>query len=350
MKKNFKDILTIGGRQQHYDLIDFLKGFSIFTIVLMHLVQNYLISVSSFIFKASALGGAGVHIFILCSGVGLYMSYRRSQSTFIQFIIKRFTKIYIPYIIVVIISSLIPFMYEGKDRILALLSHVFLFKMFMPIYESSFGGQLWYISTLFQLYLAFIPLCRLKEKMRNRKTFFFVFLFVSIGWWLISYFTGISDERIWGSFFLQYIWEFVLGICIADYLADGNDIMINKLVLYIFTCVGLIVFGVMSLSSGFLKTFNDIFSVIGYGGLAISIYSLGIGCVNKLGFWISKISYEWYLVHILIFNIVFYIVSVEQLMMSVIVGIIAVTISIAVAYFYHKEIITVRNATRRHRE
>lgn len=349
MKKNIKNILTIGGGQQHYDLIDFLKGFSIFTIVLMHLVQNYLISVPSFIFKASALGGAGVHIFILCSGVGLYMSYRRHQLTFIQFIIKRFIKIYIPYIIVVIFSSLIPFMYEGKDRLVALLSHVFLFKMFVPIYESSFGGQFWYVSTLFQLYLVFIPLCKLKEKLSNREKFFFIFLIVSIGWWGISYLTGISEERIWGSFFLQYIWEFALGMCIADYLADGNDIVIDKLVLYISTCIGLIIFSAMSESADFLKTFNDIFAVIGYGGVTVSIYSVGIVWVDKLGRWISKISYEWYLIHILIFNIVFYIVPVEGGMISVVTGMIAVVVSIAVAYLYHKGIVTMRNAGKRDR-
>lgn len=343
MKNSIHKLIIRGGGQQHYDLVDFLKGFSIFTIVLMHLIQIYLISVPNIIFKASALGGAGVHIFIVCSGIGLYMSYRRNPPTFIQFIIKRFTKIYIPYTIVVIISSLIPFMYEGNDRIVALLSHIFLFKMFVPVYESSFGGQLWYISTLFQLYLVFIPLCKLKENLSNRKKFFFVFLIVSIIWWVISCFTGISKERIWGSFFLQYIWEFALGICIADYLEDGNDIMVNKSILYIFACAGLIVFGAMSLNSGFLKTFNDIFSVIGYGGLAVSIFSLGIGWVNKLGFWISKISYEWYLVHILIFSTVFYIIPAEGLTMSVIVGIIALAVSIAVAYLYHKGIVAVRS-------
>lgn len=344
MKNSINKIIIEGG-ESHYDVIDFLKGFSILTIVLMHLIQNYLSSVSGFIFRASAFGGAGVHIFIICSGVGLFISYRKHKLNFKQFISKRFIKIYVPYIIVIIISSLIPFMYEGNDKIVALLSHVLFFKMFVPIYENSFGGQFWYISTLFQLYLIFIPLCKFKEK-TGRKSFFILFLIVSISWWLVSYFTGISENRIWGSFFLQYIWEFVLGVCIADYLMDGEDIIINKLILYISTFIGLVVFGAMSLSSEFLRTFNDIFSIIGYGGLAISIYSLGIDFVNKLGFWLSNISYEWYLVHILVFSIVFYIIPVDGFMSSVIVGLFAVILSIAVAYLYHIGIITMNNVTR----
>lgn len=52
--------------------MDFLRGFSIFTIVLMHLVQCY--PLPGFLMKASSMGGAGVHVFILCSGFGLYLS------------------------------------------------------------------------------------------------------------------------------------------------------------------------------------------------------------------------------------------------------------------------------------
>lgn len=312
----------------------------------MHLVQNYLVSVPNFLFLASALGGAGVHIFIICSGIGLYMSYRRQQLSFMQFIRKRFVKIYVPYITVIIISFLIPFvyvMYQGSVRLVALLSHIFLFKMFVPIYESSFGGQMWYMSTLFQLYLMFVSMCKVKEKLSGRKKFFLIFLFISIGWWMINYFTGISEERIWGSFFLQYIWEFALGICIADYLIDGNDIKLNKIVLYFGACAGLAIYGAMALGSGVLKAFNDIFSVIGYGGLVILIYSIKNKQVDNLILWISKISYEWYLVHILIFDIVFYLVPVESLFTSVVVGVIAVIMSIAVAYLYHRGIVAVRN-------
>lgn len=53
------------------DVVNFLRGFSIFTIVLMHLVQSY--PLPGVLMKASSLGGAGVHVFILCSGFGLYL-------------------------------------------------------------------------------------------------------------------------------------------------------------------------------------------------------------------------------------------------------------------------------------
>lgn len=53
-------------------VVDFLRGFSTFTIVLMHLAQSY--PLPGFLQKVASLGGAGVHVFILCSGFGLYLS------------------------------------------------------------------------------------------------------------------------------------------------------------------------------------------------------------------------------------------------------------------------------------
>ena len=85
-------------------VVDFLRGFSIFTIVLMHLVQSY--HLPGFLQKATSLGGAGVHVFILCSGFGLYLSSLYKTLTYGQFLKRRFSKVYIPYLIVVIVSAL----------------------------------------------------------------------------------------------------------------------------------------------------------------------------------------------------------------------------------------------------
>ena len=45
---------------QRLEVIDFLRGFSIFTIVLMHLLQSF--PISPFLMAASSFGGAGVHV------------------------------------------------------------------------------------------------------------------------------------------------------------------------------------------------------------------------------------------------------------------------------------------------
>lgn len=188
------------------DAVDYLKGFSIFTIALMHLIQM-MSNVPSILNKLSAIGGTGVHVFFLCSGLGLYLSYLRKKTTFTQFLKKRFVKIYIPYLIVVLVSFFVPWMYSGDDRIAALLSHVFLYKMFIPKYESSFGIHFWFVSTIIQFYIVFIPLCLLKSKLKRKEIFALICLLISICWWVFCYIYGVTEIRVWSSSFLQYIWE-----------------------------------------------------------------------------------------------------------------------------------------------
>lgn len=66
---------VVGGGKQHLPILDFLKGFSISTIVLFHLISDYLSFLPTIIKKASLLGGTGVHVFFLCSGIGLGLSF-----------------------------------------------------------------------------------------------------------------------------------------------------------------------------------------------------------------------------------------------------------------------------------
>ena len=88
---------------QKLDIIDFLRGYSIFTIVLMHLLQSY--DLPSLLMKATSFGGAGVHVFILCSGFGLYFSYLNRPLGYRAFLRKRFGRIYWPMAIVCMVTA-----------------------------------------------------------------------------------------------------------------------------------------------------------------------------------------------------------------------------------------------------
>lgn len=147
---------------QRLEVIDFLRGFSIFTIVLMHLLQSY--PIPPFLMAASSFGGAGVHVFILCSGFGLYLSYLNKPLTYSLFLKRRFLKVYLPYIIIILVSALIPFYNTSSDKLLQILSHIFLFKMFFNDLENSFGGQMWFVSTIIQFYLIWPFLLKLFNK------------------------------------------------------------------------------------------------------------------------------------------------------------------------------------------
>lgn len=85
------------------DVVNFLRGYSISTIVIMHLVG--MLGISGIWEKAAAFGGAGVHVFILCSGFGLYLSYLRKPLGYIAFLKKRFTRIYMPMAVLCVATA-----------------------------------------------------------------------------------------------------------------------------------------------------------------------------------------------------------------------------------------------------
>jgi len=54
------------------------------------------------------------------------------------------------------------------------------------------------------------------------------------------------------------------------------------------------------------RLYNDIPSLVGYTSLALIVYKAGIPIVNKFFCYTNKFSYEWYLVHILVFHVTMY--------------------------------------------
>ena len=327
-----KTIINLNEKKVKLEWIEFLRGFSILTIVFAHLIQGYIGKVPGIIMKASTFGGKGVHDFFFCSGIGLYLSHLRHPLSGIEFLKRKVWRIYIPYILVVIVSTTVPSLYQYDDKGIALLSHIFLFKMFVPKYECSFGGQFWYISTLFQFYLLFNLIVKFKE--RVKKKFFWYVLFCSIFWWVLMVFTNLGEERVWGSFFLQYIWEFAAGMCIAEKIHNGEDICVDVRILVPTAVLGVILAAWASQINVFFRVANDIVAFAGYISVALLLYSVGWSVVNRSIIFISRYSYEWYLTHILVFHIV------VQLWKPVgspspVSGIVAVVVSFIVAIMYN---------------
>lgn len=264
--------------KKHLDIVDFLRGFSIFTIVLMHLLQGY--QMPNILYKIFSFGGAGVHVFILCSGFGLYLSYLYKPLGYKDFLKRRFTKVYLPYIIVIFISALIPFYNTSEDKWFQLLSHVFLFKMFDETLESSYGGQMWFVSTIIQFYV-FWPLI---VRLFKCKYSMIISLLISILWATVVGLTGHAEQRIWNSFFLQYLWEFILGMHLAKlYYNAPQKITVPSFKILIPVCVvAMALTFIMALKGGFFKLYNDIPSLAGYLFLSLILYKVSHYCPVKV--------------------------------------------------------------------
>ena len=305
------------------EVVDFLRGFSIFTIILMHLAKS---SSDGLMKTALSFGGARVHVFILVSGFGLYLSFLHNPTTYVEFLKKRFMRVYLPYLL--IIPLFVAFYYWGKGSfdLKTLASHVFLFKMFNHALDTSYAYSLWFISTIFQFYL-FWPVIL---KLGKHRYGLLIAIVVSLAWAAVVGLIGRQDNRAWSSFFLQYLWEFVLGMKLAEFFKKEPEKM--KIpsfgILALGVIVGVFLTGVMGKMGGVMKLYNDIPSLIGYLSLALLIYKLSLPYVNSFFTYTNKISYEWYLVHGLTIQLF------RGMLKSALPTPIALLICLALSYFF----------------
>src|ERR1700676_4026846 len=287
------------------EAIDFIKGYSILTIVLFHYFQG--IQLSSLFSKAINFGGTGIHTFLFCSGFGLYLSHLQNPIRYPDFLKKRFTRIYIPYIIIVTLSAIISLfipIYENSWN--NYFSHVFLYKMFDNHLIGTYGYQFWFISCILQFYLLFPLIVKLREWIPG-KAFLLIGLLITYIWATIFLVLHKEDYRNWNSFFLMFIWEFMLGMyCAEIYLKEGYKFWnTRKLYLIGIAILGLGIYSLMAIMGGRTgKAFNDLPALFGYASLCIFIYSLKIKWVNQFILYTAKLSFSIFLIHFLILDLV----------------------------------------------
>ncbi len=279
------------------EVVSFLRGYAIFTIILMHLVHP---ATKGFLHNAASFGGAGVHVFILVSGFGLYLSQLRKPATYPEFMRRRFTRVYLPYLLMMPLFVAYYWFVCGTFDLTTLASHVFLFKMFDHTLDTSYAYSLWFISTIFQFYLCWPVIVRLFKGKWGLP----LAIVISLVWATLVGVLGKEGNRVWNSCFLQYLWEFVIGMKLAEYQhfrGGYNPHLPSYKVLIPFAIVGMALTGVTGKLGGIFKLYNDIPSLLGYLSVALIIYKLSIPLVNRFFLFTDKIGYEWYLVHGLTF-------------------------------------------------
>jgi peptidoglycan/LPS O-acetylase OafA/YrhL len=327
-------------RKQYIEILDFLKGYAMLSIVVFHLFQK--MDLPDTLLKVINFGGAGVHTFIFISGFGLYLSHLKHPLTFVEYLKKRFLKVYIPYIITVsllgIIGYLIPF--DPYNTWAKYFSHVFLYKMFSETYIGTFGYHFWFISLIFELYLVFPLLIIVKQRLGN-KWFLSLGIIISLSWSFLVLILGKAEMRVWNSFFLQYLWEFILGMYFAGNIFSGGFVFwdMKKSYVIIAAGAGMILYVLFSVKLGFVgKMLNDIPSLIGFTYFGILLYRLNIKLVKHFFVFTGVISFALYLVHFAIKLLVIYELEQVRLQYNIAWLVIVLGLCFIIAYFYDKGI------------
>lgn len=273
--------------------VDFARGFAIFTIVLMHLTGG--LDIPAHLKKALSFGGAGVHMFILCSGFGLYLSHLRRHLSYTEFLSRRMQKVYLPYCIAVLLWVVY---YAIKTHTVSwnsVASHLFLYKMFDGDLDVSICYHYWFISTIIQFYICWPLILRLMQLKRGLMIAFAI----SFSWSVAVGSMNLEESRVWGSCIFQYLWEFCLGMTLAKNAAsiEGRIRELGFIKIALTAIVGIAATGAMGYCGGFLKLFNDLPSLVGYSACALLVYRMGIRPICGFFEFTSRFGYEWYLLH-----------------------------------------------------
>lgn len=341
--QNDKNLLFIGKTGQRIEAIDYFRGIAIIGVVVYHLISQYMSSLPT-IFKYGAnLGSSGVLVFFLCSGFSLYYSQQRHPKSWLVFIKKKIVTIYLPYIFVVFVtalfaSTLFP---EVKSIFIAVLSHVFQFRIFSKQYFQSFGGHWWYLGTLFEFFICFYPLKKLMDKVGNHAFLAFCII-ISVAYVILLALLGQDNNVVLIRFFPKYMIEFGFGMIIAkELLSERLKIKVNHSILLGVGAIGIIILG-LSGGSPIGRLLNDIPSFIGVTSLLFWSYLVMPKTLIKFGLILSKISFELYLTHILVFSCVFSF-SNGTVLSDGLCAVFAVSIALVVAYCYHRVIVRLKS-------
>jgi len=292
------------------ELINFLKGYAILTIIFYHLFQG--MNISKYFNYAISFGGTGIHTFIFLSGLSLYYSYLNKPITYLSFLRKRLSKIYIPYVIIVIITALVSFWLPVyKNSWYTFGGHIFLYKMFDNSIIVSYGYHFWFISTIIQFYLVFFLLIWLKRKLSNG-IFVAVGLAISLSWLLFIFISKLNYSLVYARFMFEYFWEFMVGMALAEFVAVNKKI--PEIPNHWYGIIGLVcttLYALLAIQFEMLGIlFNDIPGLIGYTAIAIFIYNFRITHLNRFIFFSGEISYSLFLVHFLVILIIRHIYQV----------------------------------------
>ncbi len=292
--------------------VDFAKGYAIFTIVLYHALQR--VDLSPLLQQAIIFGGTGVHLFFLLSGFGL--AWSRSLLTPGQFYSRRLTKVWLPYVLVLSISLLAAFAFHlFPDRWGAWLAGVGLYQMFYEPYIHSFGGHFWFISTIVQFYLVFPFLKKIQADMADNRQFFLVTLAISMAWWVVVFLYDKGSLRSWNSCFLQFLWEFALGMVLAEEVRNPES-RIHKPIAQArqnwwfflplgLLCTGLMIMMILKMGPAG-RIFNDLPALLGYTSLSLFLYFLGEHLwppLKHFFLWLNGFSFSLYLIHVLVLDV-----------------------------------------------
>ena len=283
-----------------------IKGLIAFTIIFHHLSQRI---EGESLFLLRNIGYLIVGIFLFYSGYGLTKATLTKANYLDKFWIKRFPKVVIPFILSNLLFIIGYVIFENKlYTTIEAINYIIGIKLI-----DSFK---WYIWTTIILYIGYYILFK---TFKENKAIILVFLYINIYFWICYIF------KI-GGWWYNSIFSFFGGVLFGKY---GEKIIQFIKVKYLYTIIPIAIF-LLVYTYG-IKNGNIFTATIANTSFIISFVfiSIKLRIGNKITKFLGTISYEIYLVHRLVLDILNY--RIQNRYIYVVASVIG---SIVLAYLF----------------
>lgn len=215
-----------------------LMGIAALFIILCH-ANSYRVLLPSVIEKVLNFGNIGVDMFLFLSGFGCYYSLKNSKINTFKWILKRYRRIAIPYIVVQLVF-LLYFIWLPNFSFAD-----WLYEISTLSYWTNHLGC-WYVAFLIPLYAITPPIFAcLKEENKYRVVWLLFYLLVTI--YLTNFMHNSIREDICIVCNVQMAFRrlpaFLLGMYMEPYIMNGRKIHLS--ILICFTIAGYLVFHIL---------------------------------------------------------------------------------------------------------
>jgi membrane-bound acyltransferase YfiQ involved in biofilm formation len=281
------NLLKIGEYNQNYldkDNTDILKGLSV-TIIIVHHLSLFLIEDSVFKILFSKVGFLFVSIFLFVSGYGLIVQFnKKGKDYFKGFLLNKVIRLYLTFFIAnIICTTFSNIFFSTNYGFIDMLKSSLLMKF-------ADGRVLWFVAVILYFYIVFY----IAYKFFNNKSF--IIMVIGFGMWIIG---NILLQN--GGWFYNSAICFILGILIAKYKDKIYNLVIKKYVMFL-TVLTIIFLSLMIVYIYRIDKLQFIIPIVFI--LLIITLLIKVKLRSNVFKSMNKISFEFYLLQILIMKII----------------------------------------------